>query len=171
MRTRIPGKFSLMDAQLASLMDVFKKNYLVYGLPDVAIEEIAELGEFKVALAGEKLLAKGDKSSDLFVVLDGHVHIYGPEGERIGTVDPPSVLGEIALVDDLGRTADAVCAGLVKVVRLPGKELRKCMSSKKEYGFVMLSNLSRVLSMRLRKTNVQLINLMGKSTDLWKNVT
>lgn len=160
-----------MDTQLASLMDVFKKNYLVYGLPDEAIHDIAELGEFHVALGGEKLLTKGEKSNDLYVVLDGHVHIYGPEGERISTVDPPSVLGEIALVDDLERTADAVCAGLVKCVRLPGKELRKYMASKKEYGFVMLSNLSRVLSMRLRRTNVQLIDLLGKSHDLWKNVT
>jgi len=35
----------------------------------------------------------------------------------------------------------------------------------------MLANLSRVLSMRLRKTNVVVIDLMGKAQDFWKHVT
>jgi CRP-like cAMP-binding protein len=160
-----------MDAQLAQLMDVFRKNYLVAGLPDEAIQEIAAIARFKVAVAGDTILEKGEKGADLYVILDGHVNLYGPGGDKIGSVEPPSILGEIALVDDLERTATAVAVTLVKSAILPGAELRRYMSSKKEYGFIMLSNLARVLSMRLRKTNVQLLDLMGKSQDLWKHVT
>jgi CRP/FNR family cyclic AMP-dependent transcriptional regulator len=160
-----------MDSNLANFMPVFKKNYLVFGLPDEAIHEIAELAEYRVAVAGDSLLTKGEKSSDLYVILEGHVNIYGPQGDKISMVDPPSILGEIALVDDLERTATATCVGLVKCARLPGKELRKYMGAKKEYGFVMLSNLARVLSMRLRNTNVVLLDLMGKNHDYFKHVT
>ena len=160
-----------MDPNIASHMAIFKKNYLVFGLPDEAINEIAELAEYRVGLAGERLVTKGEKSSDLFVILDGHVNVYGPDGGKISTIDAPSIIGEIALVDDLERTADAACVGMVKCARLPGKELRKYMSKKKEFGFTMLSNLSRVLSMRLRNTNVSLVNLMEKTHDMWKNVT
>jgi CRP-like cAMP-binding protein len=160
-----------MDSNLVAFMPVFKSNYLVHGLPDEAIQEIAALAEYRVALAGETLLQKGEKSSDLYVILEGHVNIYGPQGDKISTVDPPSILGEIALVDDLERTATAVCVGLVKCAKLPGKELRRYMGQKKEHGFVMLSNLARVLSMRLRNTNVVLLDLMGKNQDGWKHVT
>jgi CRP-like cAMP-binding protein len=159
-----------VDAQIAARKEIFKRNYLVSGLPDAAIDEIAAFGHYVVGVAGEKLMSKGEKSSDLFVILEGQVNIYSPDGDKISTVEPPSILGEIALVDDLERTADAVCVGLVKCARLPGGELRKYMGQKREHGFVMLSNLSRVLSMRLRKTNVVLIDLMGKSHDQWKNV-
>ena len=51
--------------------DVFKKNYLVHGLPDATIEEIAALAVCDGGLAGEALVSRGDKSSDLFVILDG----------------------------------------------------------------------------------------------------
>lgn len=160
-----------MDANLAALMPTFSRNYLVFGLPEKAIYEIADLAQYKVWVAGEQLVRKGEKSSDLFVILEGHVNVYDPDGNKISTVEPPSIIGEIALVDDLERTADAVCVGLVKTARLPGNELRRYMSQNKEYGFVMLSNLARVLSMRLRATNSTLINLMGKSHDFFKHVT
>jgi CRP-like cAMP-binding protein len=160
-----------MDPQLAQYMDVFKKNYLVFGLPDSAIQEIAELGKYKVGVAGDTLIEKGDKGKDLYVLLEGQVNLYGPDGDKIAAIDPPSILGEIALVDDLERTANVVCVGLVKCVVLPGGELRKYMSRNKDHGFTMLSNLARVLSMRLRKTNVQLLDLMDKTTDPWKHPT
>jgi CRP-like cAMP-binding protein len=160
-----------MDSQLVALMDVFRKNYLVAGLPEESVAEIAELAKFKVATAGDTIIEKGTKGADLFVILEGHVNLYGPDADKIGTVEPPSILGEIALVDDLERTATAVAVGLVKYAVLPGSDLRRYMSGKKDMGFIMLSNLCRVLSMRLRKTNVQLLDLMGKNQDLWKHVT
>jgi len=160
-----------MDSNIATHMPTFQRNYLVHGLPDEAVREIADLAEYRVGTAGETLVKKGEKSSDLFVILDGHVNVYTPDGDKITTLEAPSILGEIALVDDLERTADAVCVGLVKYARLPGGELRRYMGRKKEYGFVMLSNLARVLSMRLRNTNTTLLDMMGKSQDLWKHVT
>ncbi len=105
------------------------------------------------------------------MILDGRVNLYGPDGDKIVEIGPPSLLGEIALVDNLERTITAVAVGLVKCAVLPGNELRRYMSSKKDYGFIMLSNLARVLSMRLRNTNVQLLNFMEKSQDGWKHVT
>jgi len=160
-----------MEERISALMDVFKKNYLVHGLPQAAVDAIAELATYHVATAGEHLVRIGDKGSDLFIILEGHVNIYSADGDKLSTAEPPSILGEIALVDDQERSADAVCVGLVKYARIPGKELRQYMWQNKETGFVMLANLCRVLSMRLRKTNVVVIDLMGKSQDLWKHVT
>lgn len=165
------GNVVAMDARLAELMDVFRKNYLVSGLPEEAIEEIAELAMFRASVAGETIIEKGDKSTDLYVILEGRVNLYGPDGDKVAEIGPPSILGEIALVDNLERTITAVAVGLVKCAILPGGALRHYMSSKKDYGFIMLSNLARVLSMRLRNTNVQLLNLMEKTQDGWKHVT
>ena len=165
------GNFCRMDDRIAEYMPVFRKNYLVYGLPDEAIEQVAGLAEYRAFISGEKLVYVGEKSSDLYVILDGEAHIYGTEGDRISIAKPPSILGEIALVDNLERSADAIAVGLVKTAKFPGTKLRKYMNDNKEVGFTMLANLCRVLSMRLRKTNVTLVDLMGKVQDHWKNVT
>lgn len=148
--------------------DVFKKNYLVHGLSDGAIDEIAGLASCDGCLAGEVLVKRGEKSSDLFVILEGTVNILTENGDKLGEVGPGSVLGEVSLVDAGPRSATAVCKGLVKYAKLPAKELRAYMAKNKEAGFVMLANLSRVLSMRLRNTDIALEDLRAKTDDPWK---
>lgn len=149
------------------LMDVFRKNYLVYGLPDEVIDQIAALAEFKTALAGEPLIQKGEKSSDLYVILDGHLNVMTPKGEKLAEVGAPSVLGEVSLVDDQPRSADVVCIGLVKYARLPAPDLRKFIGQNKEHGFTMLANLARVLSMRLRVAS-STVEMLSDKLDPWR---
>ncbi|MFQ3587815.1 MAG: cyclic nucleotide-binding domain-containing protein [Fimbriimonadaceae bacterium] len=148
--------------------DVFKKNYLVAGLPDEATAEIAGLAEYRVFPARDIILERGARGADLFVILDGKVQILNPNGERLGEAGPGSVIGEVALVDDGPRSADVVCVTTVKAARLPGPVLRKYMFDHKENGFVMLANLSRVLSMRLRGANIHMDDLAGKAQDPWR---
>ncbi len=148
--------------------DVFRKNYLVHGLPDSTIEEIGALAAFEGGLAGDVLVKKGEKSSDLYVILDGTVNILTDKGDKLTEVGPGSVLGEVALVDAGPRSATAVCKGMVKFAKLPAKELRAYMANNKDAGFVMLANLSRVLSMRLRQTSIAIEDLRAKTEDPWK---
>ena len=148
--------------------DVFKKNYLVTGLDDRAIAEIAELGEVGTKMPGECLIEKGDASNDLFVILDGIVNVYTKQGDKLGDCGPGSVLGEVALVDAGPRSANAGCVGVVTYVRLPAAELRKYMSANKEAGFTMLCNLARVLSMRLRNSAEVMEDLRAQTVDPWE---
>lgn len=149
-------------------LETFKKNYLCAGLNDEAVAEIAALAEIINGRLNEKIITKGDKSSDLFIILQGTVNVLTKAGDKIGSAGPGSVLGEVALVDDHPRSADAVCITAVKYARLPAKELRRYMTQKKEHGFIMLSNLSRVLSMRLRNSDQVMEDLRAKTEDPWK---
>lgn len=149
--------------------DVFRKNYLVHGLKDEVIDQIEELAQQEAFLAREFLVRHGERSSDLFVILDGTVLVCTPGGDELAQIGPGSVLGEVALVDDQPRSADAVCRGLTKVARLPAKELRSFMAKNTDAGFVMLANLSRVLSNRLRKTDAVVEDLASSPKDAWVN--
>lgn len=148
--------------------DIFKNNYLVAGLPDQAVGEIADLAEYRVFTARDIILERGGRGPDLYVILDGKVQILNPNGEKLSEVGPGSVIGEVALVDDGPRSADAVCVTAVKAARLPGSVLRKYMFEHKDAGFLMLANLCRVLSMRLRAANIQMDDLAGKALDPWR---
>ncbi len=152
-------------------LDVFRQNYLVFGLPEEKISEIAELADFQTKLPNELLCGLGEKGSDLFVILDGRVNVTSEDGEKLAEIGPGAVIGEVALVDDLPRSANAVCITAVHFARLPAKELRAYMVKNKEVGFHMLANLSRVLSARLRTTNVVIDELAGKARDPWDFAT
>jgi CRP-like cAMP-binding protein len=149
--------------------DIFRKNYLVHGLKDEVIDEIEALAQPQVFLAREFLVKHGEKSSDLYVILDGTVLVCTPGGDELAQIGPGSVLGEVALVDDQPRCADAVCKGLVKTAKFPAKELRSYMARNPQAGFVMLANLARVLSNRLRKTDAAVEDLASHPKDAWAN--
>lgn len=149
-------------------LNVFKKNYLVVGLSDGDVQRVADLAELKIARGGEEIVRLGEKDPDLYIVLDGTAVVYRQGGVVLGERGPGSVIGEIALVDDQPRSAYVVAKGTLSYAVLDGNKLRRFMFQNKEIGFIMLSNLSRVLSMRLREASATIEDLRGKLSDPWQ---
>lgn len=149
-------------------LDHFKKNYLVVGLSDDDIAKVAELATLKIVPAGTEIVKLGAKDSDLCIILDGTACVYGKGGVLLGEREVGSVIGEIALVDDRPRSAYVVAKGPLNYAHLEGKTLRRFMFQNKEIGFIMLSNLSRVLAMRLRQASETIEDLEGKAGDPWE---
>lgn len=148
--------------------EAFKRNYLVCGLPEEAIAEVWALSVQEAHLARETLIRINEKSSDLYVILDGQVHVMTQDGDLLAEPGPGSVLGEMGLIDDRPRSAEVVCVSLTKVAKLPAKELRSYMNTKRDVGFVILANLARVLSGRLRQADMKIDTLLDGG-DPWKN--
>lgn len=153
---------------MLDLYEAFKRNYLVCGLPEEAIAEVWEMAHQENHLARETLIRINDKSSDLYVILDGQVHVMTGDGDVLAEPGPGSVLGEMGLIDDRPRSAEVVCVALTKVARIPSKSLRAYMNTKRDVGFVILANLARVLSGRLRIADAKIDTLLD-SGDPWKN--
>lgn len=147
-------------------LDTFKKNYLVVGLGDEAVKEIAGLATVETFVAGDDIIRQSEKDRDLFVILAGRVNILTSTGDKLAEIGPGGVLGEIALIDDQPRSANAVCIGQVQAARVPAKEFRALMNKNRDMGFVVLANLARVLCMRLRSASIRLDHLMNQ--DTWK---
>lgn len=152
-------------------LEAFKTNYLVSGLGDDAIREIAGLAQYRVHVPQEDIIVEGSAGSDLIVILDGRVNVISDSGEKLAEVGPGSVLGEISLLDNQPRSAHAVAIGRVQAAHIPASELRKLLGTNRDVGFVVLSNLCQVLCHRLRQTDVKLDHMAEKaaSGDPWKN--
>ncbi len=79
-------------------------------LPDDVLGAVIQRGRTVNLPPGEVLFRKGDVGDFLFCVLTGEIQI-GVSGHVMNTLPPGSVFGEIALLDDLPRSADAVASG------------------------------------------------------------
>jgi CRP-like cAMP-binding protein len=145
---------------------VFDNNYLLSGLPQSTKDDLAAMAVFIECPMRTNLIAENDKEVDLIVILRGTVSIYKGE-ERLAEAGPGAVLGEIALVDNLPRSANVFCSTPVAIAKLAGPALRKYMGQNRDSGFLMLANLSRVLSARLRSATQQVEDLKGSSKDPW----
>ena len=91
---------------------VLRHNYLFRGLSDTALDGIAALATRRTYYKGSVIFSQGDKGDALFGVASGRVRISASaSGGRevfLNIMEPGDTFGEIAVMDGLPRTANAV---------------------------------------------------------------
>lgn len=148
-------------------IDAFRSCYLLFGLHQDQVAKVADLATEEIHAANEPIFQVEEKNNDIFVVLEGHVTIYRPDGQPAEVVRPPGVLGELALVDNEPRCRAAYSDGFVRVARLPVKPLRRLIWTEKDMGIIIVANLARNLGLRLAQTVTKLDEMMMKVEDPW----
>lgn len=149
--------------------DALKRSLLVYGLDHEQTEAIGAIGKKVCFTAGEHLTQMGARESDLFVIMDGHVNLLTEDSDKLAEVGPGGILGEISFVDAGPRHCYAVATGFTTALQFPAKELRAHLCHHKDAGFLVVTNLARLLAARLRSADTKLDHLMNIEHDTWKN--
>jgi CRP-like cAMP-binding protein len=88
------------DTKIKSL----RQAPLFEGLSKKELTELARRSEDMELDAGTVLCREGDVGQEFFVILEGQVEVKR-KGKRIGTREAPDFIGEIALLEDIKRTA------------------------------------------------------------------
>src|SRR5688572_23105955 len=91
---------------------VLKHNYLFRGLADATLEKIATLAAKRTHYKGTVIFSQGDEGDALYGVAAGRVRISAsaPGGREVflNIMEPGDTFGEIAVMDGLPRTANAI---------------------------------------------------------------
>lgn len=146
-----------------------KDAYLVAGLKEEEAAQIAALATIRTYRSGEALTKSGDASNDVFIIMSGHVKVTTNDGDLLGEVGANSVVGEMGLVDSRPATANVTCVGPVSAAAVSTLELRRLMGQNRDWGFIVLSNICRVMAGRLRQTNARIDELSDLATEPWHN--
>ncbi len=101
-------------------------NYLFRDLDREIIDGLTNLAVTRKLGNGEALFFKGDEGDALYGVLDGRVRISttAPNGKEVvlSMMERGDVFGEIALLDGLARTADAVGAASTQLIMIKRRD-------------------------------------------------
>jgi CRP/FNR family transcriptional regulator len=136
--------------------DALARVDLFSGLRKKELKEIATFCREGVYRPGAVLISQGEKGLGLFILTKGTVRITranSPDGAEqvLGTVSAWDVIGEMALLDDLPRSATVTAVDEVTVLVLPFWDfrilMRRILRSDPDVGL----DLMAVLSRRLRK--------------------
>ena len=91
---------------------VLRHNYLFRSLSDSTLEGIAALAARRTSYKGSVIFSQGDEGDALFGVASGRVRISASaSGGRevfLNIMEPGDTFGEIAVMDGLPRTANAI---------------------------------------------------------------
>jgi CRP-like cAMP-binding protein len=100
------------------------------------------------AKAGEIIFKEGDEAHQLFVIKSGEVRIQS--GNRtLAELSANNIFGEMALIDDAPRSANAVAKTDVELVPISEKQFLFLVSQTPFFALKVM----RVLARRLRATN------------------
>lgn len=121
----------------------------------------ADLGRLAQALhartyhAGETIFLEGDIGRALFVLETGKVELTKRDDagaqRKIFTVGPGEFFGEMALLEQLPRTASATAAERSRLYLLYRSKLDTLLASQPRIGATIMTHLAQLLSARLRR--------------------
>ncbi|MCP3167563.1 cyclic nucleotide-binding domain-containing protein [Myxococcus qinghaiensis] len=140
-----------MDAEL------LKKVALFEGLTQGQLAKVAQLGQTRDYPAGAFLFREGEAGHEMFVVSRGKVRISksvpGIGEEALAILEAGQYFGEMAIIEDSPRSADAIAHISCSVWVMERSKLDQLMFTDKDLAYVLLWTLVRTLSERLRETN------------------
>lgn len=132
--------------------DTLARVELFSGLDKKELHTLAESCQERKYSAGTRIMSQGDTGVGLYIITSGKVritHSSSPDRaeEDLGTAGAGDVLGEMALLDDLPRSASITAVEDVTALLLPVWEFRTVLRNHPEIALKLLAVLSR----RLRK--------------------
>lgn len=108
-------------------------------------------------MPGDVIFHKGDVGHEMYVLLKGRIEIIDEDvrGDRtLAVLGPGETFGEMALFEHKERSAKAVAVDSCVLLALDEERVEKLLT--KSVAIRMLFNLAKMLSRRLRETNLLL---------------
>ena len=140
---------------------------LFQGFERSELERLVGRGHVIHFAQGATLFREGEHGGGLYVVLAGSVRItkaVPDRGEEAMAVAPAGdFFGEMALIDDLPRSATAVAVGDCRVFFLKKEDFLDLTYADPTLGSKVLLALCRTFSRRLRETTDKINALFGVS--------
>ncbi|MFA6141529.1 MAG: SLC26A/SulP transporter family protein [Hyphomicrobium sp.] len=124
------------------------------------LAELEQLMGKRSIKAGEKIFARGDIGDELFLIRKGSVRIMLPlpsgMARHISSFGRGDFFGEMAFLDGVARSADAIAFTDVDLFVLSRKTFDAFAEDHKKVGLNLMEGLASVIASRLRYTNVEL---------------
>lgn len=141
---------------------------LFAGLKPAALELIAKVATEESHAVDTRLFQHGDAGDKLYLVLEGKVRISrnvaGMGEEALAIMGPGQVFGEMALLDDSPRSADARVHEPCRLLAIPKDGFDDLLFLHKDLAYEVLWSIVRMLVQRLRATTDKLtfLTISGK---------
>ena len=139
-------------------VDLFRER----GLSAAEMKLLATFSSEERFSEGSMMFREGEKGDKLYIVLDGRVRISkfipGVGEEALAVLDRGDFFGEMALIDDKPRSADAKAhEGDATVLSIDRATLNDILSMDPHASLQFLNLLCRMISRRLREINDKIV--------------
>ena len=150
-----------MRGKAATITDLLLRHPFLRLLGRDDIQRFCEAGRLIKLPAGAQVVRKGDRTSDVYVVVGGRVGVVGGEGrtrEIIATKGPGWMFGHAAVLLEVARTADIDALEATELLKVPASVLMGIVTRN--------PTLNRQLYTELATTGVSVANRAARQAAL-----
>jgi CRP/FNR family cyclic AMP-dependent transcriptional regulator len=152
-------------------IELLRRVWLFSELEDGELAQIARVSRERACRGGEVLVRQGESSGELFTVAQGRLRVIStsPEGEEVllSVIGPGEVFGELALLDDLPRSATVSAIEACRLLVVPRASFRPLLLQMPSLGLrllqVMAGHVRRLSSRTEDVTNLDVRTRLAKT--------
>ncbi|GAB4206998.1 MAG: hypothetical protein OHK0013_24180 [Sandaracinaceae bacterium] len=151
-----------------NVVEALGKIELFRGIRTEGLERIAAICSEETFRLGDVVFREGEVGDKLYLILDGKIRISrevsGMGEEALAVLGTGAAFGEMSLIDDFPRSADARVHERCRLLVLTKEALEDLLFLDKDLAYEILWNFVRILSARLRETNDKMtfLSVTGK---------
>ena len=151
--------------QPKNIIDCLMEIPLFDGLRGQELNSVAKHMNYFELEKDEILFEEGDLGDYICFILEGELLVLKESAEagqkiKIATLTKNRSIGEMSVIDNTNRSATVKASTNSKIVALTKKGFDLIIEENPRIGIKILKQISRLMSMNLRKTSSQLTNLL-----------
>lgn len=153
-KTAVANSTTTQDYTMYSKLEktiILKSSDLFGALPAQNLSTLAEIATEVRSPVGVVLFREGEAGDCLYIVASGRVRIV-KEGSEIATISKGACFGEMAVLDDAPRSADAVIQDEAVLLRIGSEEFYDVLAENP----ALTQGIVRLLTRRLREANAKI---------------
>ena len=139
------------------VVDLLAKIHIFAGLQPAYLRRIAAVGIREQHPQGATVFSEGSEGDKMYLILSGAVRISrqvpGMGEEALAVLRAGNYFGEMSLVDESPRSADAKAHEACELLILKKDDLEDLLFVDRDLAYDLLWNFVRTLTSRLRDTN------------------
>jgi CRP-like cAMP-binding protein/RimJ/RimL family protein N-acetyltransferase len=137
------------------ITEITRKSDIFMGLSDGELSQLAHICKMVSYPAEKTICMEGECGSEIFVLAEGNASVFAKDKNnkkiKIGKIGQGEIFGEMAIVEDLPRTATLITDVNSKLVVIEKQELENLMNKNCHLGKVVMKNIAQGLSRKLRR--------------------
>jgi len=142
--------------QISLKKEVLEQVDLFQGMTPGQIKKLVLMGRLREARAEDLIIEQGDQGSEMFLLLEGHARVFvtnrdSGEEQLIHRAGPGTVIGEIALMTSVKRTASVMAEEPVTYITYDWNTIHRVKKHAPRIASQLFLNLSRIMVVRLQE--------------------
>jgi len=145
------------------VIEYLKNNIFFEGLTHEDLDHVSKLCSLEEFSKGDRIFSEGAVGDKFYIIVSGGIRIEkeipraGPETLRV--LKPGEGFGEMALVEEMPRSASAVADEDSQLVSIGKADLDRLFSQNSSVAVKMLTTFCKTMSSRLRESSERMIQI------------